>query len=179
VIQEVAAKRYAEAAYLIAREDGKLDEWSSGLTAVSALYGEASARAFFESARVPPAQKRETVEKSLKDVDDNVRSLALLLLRRNRTHLGPQIAEAYREILDAANGISHAIVTSAVPLSGDEEKAVRQKLEQLTGGTVVMQTETDESILGGLVVRIGDRLIDGSTRSRLQALKQRLEGARA
>lgn len=179
MIREVAAKRYAEAAYLIAREDGKLEEWSSGLAAVAALFGEESARAFFENARVPPAQKREAVEQGLKDVDPHVGSLALLLLRRNRTHLGPQIAEAYQEILDAAKGVSHAVVTSAVPLSSDEEKAVQERLSQITGGQVVMRTEVDEGILGGLVVRIGDRLIDGSTRSRLQALKQRLEGARA
>jgi F-type H+-transporting ATPase subunit delta len=67
-------------------------------------------------------------------------------------------------------------VTSAVPLSADELRDVEQKLKELAGGQVTVRTQVDESILGGLIVRIGDRLIDGSTRSRLTALKQRLEG---
>jgi F-type H+-transporting ATPase subunit delta len=105
--------------------------------------------------------------------------MAILLLRRGRTTLGPQIAQAYQEILDRERGVSHAVVTSAVPLSEGERRAVEEKLRELAGGEVTIETNVDESILGGLVVRIGDRLIDGSTRSRLVALKQRLEGARS
>ena len=100
-------------------------------------------------------------------------------MRRRRTSLGPQVAEALQELIDRAKGISHATVTSAVPLLPDDKRAVEQKLREITGGEVILDTEVDEGILGGLVVRIGDRLIDGSTRSRLIALKQRLEGARA
>jgi F0F1-type ATP synthase delta subunit len=55
---------------------------------------------------------------------------------------------------------------------------VERRLAEITGGAVTATAEVDESILGGLVVRIGDRLIDGSTKSRLQALKQRLAGAK-
>ena len=65
-----------------------------------------------------------------------------------------------------------------VQLSPDDRRVVEQKLREITGGDIILDTEVDEGILGGLVVRIGDRLIDGSTRSRLIALKQRLEGAR-
>jgi len=67
----------------------------------------------------------------------------------------------------------------AVPLSPEETRAVAEKLGEMTGKQVVVSTEVDEGILGGLVVRIGDRLIDGSTRSRLEALRRRLAGARA
>ena len=179
MIRDVAAKRYAEAAYLIARQNGKEEAWSSGLADVAALFGDDRARAVFENARVPSNQKLALVERALAGVDPLVLNLARLLVRRRRTSLGPQIAQAFQELLDAAKGISHATVTSAVQLSDDERREVQQKVEQMTGGTVVIQTQVDESILGGLIVRIGDRLIDGSTRSKLLALRQRLAGARS
>ena len=179
MIRDVAAKRYAEAAYLLARERGNEEAWSAGLAAMSALFGDDRAQPLFESTLVPPSQKLALVERALAGVDPLVLNLARLLVRRRRTSLGPQVAEAFQELIDRAKGISHATVTSAVPLSPDDKRAAEQKLREITGGDVILDTEVDEGILGGLVVRIGDRLIDGSTRSRLIALKQRLEGARA
>jgi len=178
MIPEPAARRYAEAAYLLAKEGANADAWATGLQSVSALFGDSDAARFFANTRVSVEAKRELVEKSLAGAASDVLSLALLLLRRGRTSLGPQIAQAYQEIVDRENGISHAVVTSAVPLSAEEQRDVEQKLRELAGGPVTVQQEIDEKILGGLVVRIGDRLIDGSTRSRLVALKQRLEGVR-
>ncbi len=179
MIRDVAAKRYAEAAYLIAREDGTEEAWAEGLRAMSAAYAYPEAAAFLLSSRVAPKDKQALVEKSLEGVPKEVLSLALILLRRGRTALGPGIAEAYQELLDEARGVSHATVTTAVPLSDEELAAVQKKLAEIAGGEVIVKTEVAEEILGGVVVRIGDRLIDGSTRNRLQALKEQLAGARS
>jgi F-type H+-transporting ATPase subunit delta len=178
VIRDVAAKRYAEAAYLIAREDGTQGAWLEGLSAMAALFGDPQAQAFLENSRVAPDAKAQLVEKALGGAGPLVLNLARLLLRRGKTALGPQIRDAFQELIDEAQGISHATVTSAIPLSSDDVSAVTQKLTQLTNGPVTVTTEIDESILGGLVVRIGDRLIDGSTKSKLIALKQQLAGTR-
>ena len=177
MIPEPAARRYAEAAHLLSREEGNPDEWATGLAAMGTLFGDADGYRFLSNKRVPIDQKRELIEKALAAGPQNVVNLALLLLRRGRTVLGPQIAQAYREIIDREKGVSHALVTSAVELNADELKDVQTRLSEITGGTVVVRAEVDESIIGGLVVRIGDRLIDGSTRSRLTALKQQLAGA--
>jgi F-type H+-transporting ATPase subunit delta len=179
VIPEPAARRYAEAAYLLAKENGMLEPWATGLQAMAVLFGDSEAERFLANTRVSTEAKRELIEKALTGVEPQVLSMAILLLRRGRTTLAPQIAQAYQEILDRERGVSHAVVTSAVPLSEGERRAVEEKLRELAGGEVTIETNVDESILGGLVVRIGDRLIDGSTRSRLVALKQRLEGARS
>lgn len=179
MIQEIAAKRYAEAALLLARENRNEEAWSAGLRAISTLFGDPQARAVLESSRILLADKVKLVEGALAGVDPLVLNLARLLLRRGRTALGPQIAEAFQELLDDERGISHAVVTTAVPLSEEDTKAVAHRLSELTGRQVTVETRLDESLLGGLVARIGDRLIDGSTRSRLAALKRRLEGARA
>ncbi len=179
MIRDVAAKRYAEAAYLIAREDEREDAWQQGLTDMAELFGSPNAQAFLENTRVPAAEKLRLVEKVLFGVDPLVINLARLLLRRGKTAIASQVKEAFQELMDEAQGISHATVTSAIPLEPDELTAVRDKLGEISGGPVTVQTLVDESILGGLVVRIGDRLIDGSTKSRLLALKRQLAEGRA
>ncbi len=179
MIRDVAAKRYAEAAHLIARENGTEEAWSDGLRAMSALYSDPEAAAFLLNSRVPPKEKQALVQKALEGVQKEVLSLALILLRRGRTSLGPGIAEAYQELLDEARGVSHATVTTAVPLTDEALEVVKKKLAEIAGGEVVVKTEVAEEILGGVIVRIGDRLIDGSTKNRLLALKQKLAGARS
>ena len=133
--------------------------------------------AVFENARVPASQKLALVERALAGVDPLVLNLARLLVRRRRTSLGPQIAQAFQELLDEAKGISHATVTSAVPLTDETVRPCSGGSSRSPAGRSSFETQVDENILGGLVVRIGDRLIDGSTKSRLLALKRRLAGA--
>lgn len=176
---EPAARRYAEAAHLIARQERREDQWRDGLQDIATLFGDPAAQRFFANSGVPVAAKAQLLDRSLAGLPTDILNLARLLLRRQRSRLAPQISQAYQELLDKEKGISHANVVSAVPLTPDELREVQQKVEQMTGGTVIVQTEVDESILGGLIVRIGDRLIDGSTRSRLLALRQRLAGARS
>jgi len=178
MIREVAAKRYAEAALLLAREKGNEETWSAGLAAVASLFSDPQAQATLENPRVPLADKVRLVQEALVGVDPLVLNLARLLVRRSRIALGPQIAGAFQERLDEAKGVSHAVITTAVPLSEEDVKAVAQKLSEITGRQVMVEPQVDESILGGLIARIGDRLLDGSTRSRLEALKHQMAGAR-
>ena len=179
MIRDVAAKRYAEAAYLIARENGTVEAWSDGLSAMSALYADPQATAFFLNSQVPPKEKQALVQKTLEGVQKEVLSLALILLRRGRTSLAPGIADAYQELLDEARGVSHATVTTAVALTDEELEVVKKKLAEIAGGEVVVATKVDEEILGGVVVRIGYRLIDCSTSNRLLARHQQLAVARS
>lgn len=174
MIRDVAAKRYAEAAFEIAREQGKEEEWAQGLRLLAALSADPQAQAFLESARVPLEGKLELAERALEGAEPLVLNLARLLIQRGRISLGPQIAEAFQELWDESRGIAHAVVTTAVPLSDEEREAVARKLREITGKEVVLETRVDEGIIGGLVARIGDRLIDGSTRSKLLALKHKL-----
>jgi F-type H+-transporting ATPase subunit delta len=179
VIREIAARRYAEAAFEIAREAGTEQRWAEGLSLVAAVFSYPEMAAVMQEARIPTANKVAAAEKTLAGVDPLVLNLARLLVDRGRTALAAQIAEAFQELADAQRGIAHAQVTTAVPLSEGEAKAVAEKLGEITGKEVVVEMRVDEEVIGGLVARIGDKLIDGSTRSRLAALKRRLEEARA
>jgi F-type H+-transporting ATPase subunit delta len=179
VIREIAARRYGEAAFQIARDQGTEDGWSEGLSLMATIFSDPDVAAVMQEARIDTAAKMRLAEETLAGVDPLVLNLARLLVHRGRTALAPQVAEAFQELADAERGIAHAVVTTAVPLSEDEGKAVAEKLTEISGKQVLVETQVDEEIIGGLVARIGDKLIDGSTRSRLAALKQRLQEARA
>jgi len=179
VIREIAARRYGEAAFQIARDGGTEERWSKGLSLMAAVFSDSEIGALMQEARISSADKMGLAEKALAGVDPLVLNLARLLVHRGRTALASQIAEAFQELADAERGIAHALVTTAVPLSDDETKAVAEKLSEISDKQVMVETQVDEGIIGGLVARIGDKLIDGSTRSRLMALKRRLREARA
>ena len=103
-----------------------------------------------------------------------VLNLIGLMLRRGRIEQLPRVAAEFRRLDNARQGITLATATSAAPLSPDEVRALTARMEQLTGGRVELDLRTDPSLLGGLVVRIGDRLIDGSVRGRLERLRNQL-----
>jgi F-type H+-transporting ATPase subunit delta len=103
-----------------------------------------------------------------------VRNLLGLMLRRGRIHELPRLAAEFRRLDNARQGITEATAISAAPLTQDEVRAVTQRLEQLTGGRVELAVQVDPSLLGGLVVRVGDRMIDGSVRGRLERLRNQL-----
>lgn len=179
MIREIAARRYGEAAFQIARDGGTEERWSEGLSLMAAVFSDSEIAALMQEARISAADKMGLAEKALAGVDPLVLNLARLLVHRGRTALAGQIAEAFQELMDAKRGIAHALVTTAVPLSDDETIVVAEKLSEISGQQVVVETQVDERIIGGLIARIGDKLIDGSTRSQLMALKRRLREARA
>ncbi|HZP26042.1 MAG TPA: F0F1 ATP synthase subunit delta [Dehalococcoidia bacterium] len=179
MIREIAAKRYAEGIFELARSQNKLDEWSASLQTIAGVLSDAQVMGLLQSSRMSHSDKLSLVERLFQGMDEQPLNLVRLLVSKGRTRLAPQIAEAYQEMVDETKGIVHATVTTAVPLSDEERDMVTRKLQELSDKEVILQTEVDENIIGGLVARMGDTLIDGSTRSKLATLKQQLEGSRA
>jgi F-type H+-transporting ATPase subunit delta len=103
-----------------------------------------------------------------------VRRLVALLAERGRLDLLPAVAAEYGELLKRHRGIVTAIVTSAAPLTRDESDALEERLRQMTRADVELRPVVDESLIGGLTVRIGDELIDASVRGRLERLRNEL-----
>jgi F-type H+-transporting ATPase subunit delta len=170
-----AARRYAEAAFEIAVRDGTVDAWRADLeAAAAALAGPAVARAV-ENPAIAPAVRERAVRAGLESsIGRATLNLILFMLRRRRIDQLPRVVEEFRRLDDQRRGIVHATATSAMPLATSEVTALTARLEQLTGGRVELTVETDPSLLGGLVVRVGDRLIDGSVRGRLERLRNQL-----
>jgi F-type H+-transporting ATPase subunit delta len=123
---------------------------------------------------LPLDQRLAAADRVLADLSQSVRNLVLLLVRRHRIEQLPRVVAEFVRLDERRQGIIHATATSAAPLTDPEVKALTARLEQMTGGRIALSTDVDEALLGGLIVRVGDRLIDGSVRGRLERLRNQL-----
>jgi F-type H+-transporting ATPase subunit delta len=177
MIIEAAAKRYAQAALAVALEHGETERWTADLAALATLMAQPEAAALLESDRVSDAEKNALLTAALSEVGPRAMNLARLLVAKRRTALAGQIGQEFQTLLDEHRGVARAAVTTAVPLSDEQIKGIAARLGRITGKQVSVEPQVDPAILGGLIARVGDTLLDGSTRSRLLALKKELRGA--
>ena len=169
------ARRYAEAALSIAERDDSLGTWVTALATATGRLGAPELMRVLADPALPFASRRSVAEQVMGDnVTGGPRNLVLLLIRRDRIELLPEVAAQLRRLYEQQQGIVNAIVTSAAPLADADLGALRERLAVMTGGRVDISLEVDPDILGGVMVRIGDRLIDGSVRGRLERLRTRL-----
>lgn len=172
--RDTAPRRYAEAAFEVGLRDGTVETWRRELDLAAATLTEGGLEEALASPATPLDQRVAAAEQVFGRLSRPVLNLVLLLLRRGRIEQLPRVAAEFRRLDDQRNGLTHASATSAAPLGPDEVRALTLRLEQLTGGTVALETSVDPELLGGVVVRVGDRLIDGSVRGRLERLRQQL-----
>jgi F-type H+-transporting ATPase subunit delta len=172
--RDSAPRRYAEAAFEIALRDDSVDAWRSGLEEAASSLESADLGEVLANPALPLEQRLTVATDVFADLPGPVRNLILLVVRRGRVVQLPRIAAEFRRLDDERNHIRHANATSATELTDPEVRAITARLEQMTGGRVLLETAVDPDLLGGLVVRIGDRLIDGSVRGRLERLRNQL-----
>jgi F-type H+-transporting ATPase subunit delta len=173
--RETAARRYAEAAFEIGREDGSLDAWETDLAAVGELLRHDELRRLVEHPVVPIAAKERLLKAVAgKAVSAEALSLVLLMIRRGRPRAIERMIAHFGELLRRERGIVLAEVRTPLKLEPAQRESVAERLAQLTGEKVEMNEVVDESLIGGIAVRIGDRLYDASVRNRLERLRARL-----
>jgi F-type H+-transporting ATPase subunit delta len=153
--------------------------WQNDLTELATLTGDSRVSSYLSNPSITADTKLATLEASLPStVQPELRNLAKLLVVRDRTNLIPQIREIFDDQVRAERGISVAQVTTAEPLTADEEAMVREQLAKMTGNTIEITSTIDPDIIGGIVVRIGDQVIDGSVRNKLERMRTRLVAGR-
>ncbi len=173
--RDTAARRYAEAAFEIALRDDAVDRWRRELETAASVLGDERLAAVLSNPAIAHERRAEVVDKTLATaVSDQTRNLVQLMLRRGRIEQLPRVAAEFRRLDNRRQGITEATATAAAPLTPEEIRALTARLEQFTGGRVELDVAVDPDLLGGLVVRVGDQLIDGSVRGRLERLRNRL-----
>jgi F-type H+-transporting ATPase subunit delta len=172
----VIANRYAHALFLVAERRGDVPGALDDLRAVLAVVdGDARVGRFFRSPLVRVEDKRRLLHDALHErVRPYVRELIDLLLRKKRLGEFRDTIAEYERRVEAWQGIHRAEVVSAVPLSDDETRRLHAELERITGKTVRFVTRVEPEVLGGVYVRIGDRIIDRTVKSLLEAVENRL-----
>jgi F-type H+-transporting ATPase subunit delta len=169
------AKRYAQATFDIARESGTEQQWLGDLTTLANAASDPSIGDYFTSPNVAEQAKLGAIGQILPGVNQQLaRNLASMLVQRRRFDILPEMLEVYRDLLLQSQGIAIAEVTTAVELTPAEQQAVQAQLSQAVGQQIEMRLRVDPSMVGGLVARIGDWLIDGSVESQLRNLRASL-----
>jgi F-type H+-transporting ATPase subunit delta len=170
------ARNYAEALLELARRAKDLRGWGGLINGISdAMRADLTLRAFLETPRVDAATKNKVLRAALTDRAPAkfVRFVESVVSHR-RQMLFPEIAQEYMDLVDAAENRMHANVTVAKAVDDKAQKMIADRLSKIFDKTVVPHMIVDERILGGLVVRVGDTVMDGSIRRRLGTLKQKM-----
>ena len=170
------AARYSKALFIVTERRKETAAALQDLIAVGTLLtpGERTAR-FFASPEVRLADKRELLRAALEK--RAVRAVAVfvdLLLRKKRLRDLPTIVTEFEALVERAQGVQRAHLVSAVPFGKAELAKLQTQLEARTHGKIKLSTEVDERLLGGALVRIGDRVIDRSVRTLLGAITTQL-----
>ena len=170
------ASKYAAAIFEIAKEENKLDGYDKDLGRVRAdVFDIPEAVKFFQNPLIPQQAKKDLLKRAFdKEISETVMNFLMLLVDKKRIGVFNEIYDIFTSLKNKEQGILIADVTSAFPLSKKQQDALVRKLGNLTGRKVKVRTHKDESILGGLIVKIGDKRIDGSAAGRLRSLRNSL-----
>jgi F-type H+-transporting ATPase subunit delta len=171
--RDSAPRRYAEAAFQLATRDDSIETWRRELELAAAMT-DGQLMDVLANPALPLDERLDAANRVLADLSQSVRNLVFLLVRRRRIEQLPRVVAEFIRLDERRQEITHATATSAAPLTDIERKALTARLEQMTGGRIALETDVDAGLLGGLVVRVGDRLIDGSVRGRLERLRNQL-----
>ena len=180
----LAAHRYAQALFELVHEFGEDETVEAELESLSAaLVASPETERFLGDPALTIGQKRQIVEKLFcsdrRRVDEVMVKFLLLLFKKNRFYLIHDIAVHFRRIADESQGQGVAEIRSAAPLGQTQREAIISRIEKIAGKKMVVHSEVDASLVGGVVIRLGNRLIDDSARTKIGYFKKELMKAQS
>ena len=177
---KLVVKRYATALFDLAVSEGALAKYEEEVKViVKALHDEPDFMAVLQDHKVTTEDKVSIVENVFTDkVSTPIVGLLVLLVNKGRQAEMLDVLEAFLERVKAESGIVKAVVTSAIPLKEEQVVALKEKLEAGTKSKIELETIVDSSIIAGLVVRVGDKVVDASYKGEMQTLKKQLSKLR-
>lgn len=175
----LASHRYAQALFELARAQGADEYVEAALESLSAgLKADPACERFLGDPSLKPAEKRRVIERLFDgkrpEIDGLLVKFILLLFQKNRFYLLHDAAVHFRKIADESQGQGVAQIRSAVPLSASHHAALLARIEQLSGKKMVVRSEVDASLLGGVQVAIGNKVLDDSVWTKLGNFKKEL-----
>jgi F-type H+-transporting ATPase subunit delta len=172
------ARNYAEALIDLAQKDGDLAKWGDMIEQVSvAMQSDRKLAAFLASPRVGAPEKNRILGQALEgQVPLPFLRFIQAMVKNRRQMLIPHVATEYRSLVDVVENRVHAAVTVSRESSDAEKQMIAERLTKVVGKQVVPHFTVNPAILGGVIVRVGDTVLDGSMRKRLATLKSRMIG---
>ena len=172
------ARRYAKALMLIAKEDGKAEDYRTELADVAGLMKRESDLERAVSNPLYPSNERRKVLEAIiekKELSRVMTSFLLLLFDKGRIGFLASINDAYQKLADELKGIARASVVSATELSSDAVEKISASLSKITGKEIILDLRKDAGLIGGVVTKIGDLVLDGSIRTQLSNMRETLK----
>ncbi|MDA3918858.1 MAG: ATP synthase F1 subunit delta [Deltaproteobacteria bacterium] len=172
------SRRYAKALILIGKEDGLAEQYNEELSAVAGLF---DTQEGFEKALTNPLfnknDRKKVLEAVLAALDLSVimKSFLTLLFDKSRIGFLREISSYYKNLADELKGVVKASIVSATELSSDAVDKIKQALSKKTGKTIVLKIDQDIDLIGGVVTKIGDLVLDGSVRTQLMNMSETLK----
>jgi F-type H+-transporting ATPase subunit delta len=168
-------KRYAQAVFEIALESKALDRWQADLQRLAGVLSNPELRQALESPKISLEDKSKLLER-LGHIDLLALNLVRLLIVKNMVSMVGEIAAEYERLLNAHRGIRKAKVVTAVAIDEKEKTSIEKDLGAIIGAKIILEPEIDPGILGGVIARVDGKLLDGSTRTKLEILKRKMAG---
>jgi len=176
----ILANRYAKALFSVAQEENAFDEYAKSLNEIAqAMIAQPEVKDGLTNP-VYPLDVRAKVMDYIAEAQGAcqvIKNFLNLVLQKKRAAFLPEIAEAFQILIDSQRNICQGTVLTAMPLTVELNDKVQATLEKLTGKKVVLSTKVDPTILGGIIAKVGDLVLDGSIRSQLQGLKESIKGS--
>lgn len=178
--QTILAKRYARAVFALGKENGAAETYAQTLKAIADLF-EQPELGLADALTNPlyPLEVRQKVMAGIAEAagaDALLTSFLHLLVEKKRVSVLPEVANQVRTMLEQEDNISHGFVTTAVELDKPLLDNIRTQLEAITGSKILLETQVDPAIIGGMVAQVGDLVLDGSIRTQLNGLKESIKG---
>ncbi|MFN0058596.1 MAG: ATP synthase F1 subunit delta [Planctomycetota bacterium] len=175
-----ASNAYARALLEVGAANGQADRIGEDLVVFAQLLRDVpQLKVFFESPKIPRREKKAVLDRALKGrCSDSVRNLLMLIIDRGRQELFAEIATIYGEHLDEVRQRVHVRITSATPLAADSKARLVKQLATKLGREILAEERVDAELLGGLKLRVGDTVIDGTVRSQLEKVRERIASQR-
>ncbi|PEN13555.1 F0F1 ATP synthase subunit delta [Longibacter salinarum] len=178
--QRTVARRYATALYEEADRLGIVDAIDGDVALLRASLDDShELHRFFQNPVISDEKKGNVIDALLADRTHELTVRFLkLLVRKDREGMISPMTNQYRALRDEQRGVVEAHVKAAYDLSDDDREALKNALKATTGKKIRLVVDVDESLIGGVVVRIGDRVFDGSVRNKLENLRERFRTGR-
>ena len=172
------SRRYAKALILIGQEDGQVEQYNEELGSIVGLF---DTQEGFEKALTNPLYNKNDRKKVLEavlaatDLSAIMKSFLTLLFDKGRIGFLREIASYYNDLADELKGVVKASIVSATELSSEAIEKIKESLSKKTGKTIVLNVEQDLSLIGGVVTKIGDLVMDGSIKTQLMNMRETLK----
>ena len=174
------ARPYAQAIFDIAKDTGTIELWAEGLILAKEIFKDSHLNDFLSKPSLSPEQKLKFISELFSEItdetmifsgdDDCGNNLIKLLIENSRISVFPEISEHFNSLKSGLENSVNVTVSSAVPLSEDQKLALEEVLKKRFDSEIYLQTEIDETLVGGAIIRTGDVVIDGSLRASLSGL---------